>query len=76
MRITTAGPCTCRRAISSTRTRSASNCSADIEDRWNKGKFGKEYEESSNLGEKRKWDKGLGLSGGRRSSKSGGSTTT
>ncbi|MDQ3332687.1 MAG: SpoVR family protein, partial [Planctomycetota bacterium] len=33
----------------------------DIEDRWNKGKFGKEYEESANLGEKRKWDKGLGL---------------
>ncbi|HXE55726.1 MAG TPA: SpoVR family protein [Tepidisphaeraceae bacterium] len=32
----------------------------DIEDRWNKGKFGKEYEESENLGEKRKWDKGLG----------------
>ena len=32
----------------------------DIEDRWNKGKFGKEYEESKNLGEKRKWDKGLG----------------
>jgi stage V sporulation protein R len=33
----------------------------DIEDRWNKGKFGKEYEESDNIGEKRKWDKGLGL---------------
>jgi stage V sporulation protein R len=33
----------------------------DIEDRWNKGKFGKEYDESENLGEKRKWDKGLGL---------------
>ena len=33
----------------------------DIEDRWNKGKFGKEYEESENLGEKKKWDKGLGL---------------
>ena len=32
----------------------------DIEDRWNKGKFGKEYDESTNLGEKRKWDKGLG----------------
>ena len=32
----------------------------DIEDRWNKGKFGKEYEDSQNLGEKRKWDKGLG----------------
>ncbi len=33
----------------------------DIEDRWNKGRFGKEYEEADNLGEKRKWDKGLGL---------------
>jgi stage V sporulation protein R len=33
----------------------------DIEDRWNKGKFGKEYEEAENLGEKKKWDKGLGL---------------
>jgi stage V sporulation protein R len=33
----------------------------DIEDRWNKGKFGKEYEEAKNLGEKQKWDKGLGL---------------
>jgi len=33
----------------------------DIEERWNKGKFGKEYEEADGLGEKRKWDKGLGL---------------
>jgi stage V sporulation protein R len=33
----------------------------DIEDRWNKGKFGKDYEESANLGEKKRWDKGLGL---------------
>jgi stage V sporulation protein R len=33
----------------------------DIEDRWNKGRFGKEYEEASNLGEKKRWDKGLGL---------------
>jgi stage V sporulation protein R len=32
----------------------------DIEDRWNKGKFGKAYEESDNLGEKKAWDKGLG----------------
>ena len=32
----------------------------DIEDRWNKGKFGKEYEEAENLGEKKKWDRGLG----------------
>jgi len=33
----------------------------DIEDRWNKGKFGKEYEEADNLGEKERWDKGMGL---------------
>lgn len=32
----------------------------DIEDRWNKGKFGKEYDESQNLGERKSWDKGLG----------------
>ncbi len=33
----------------------------DIEDRWNKGRFGKDYEESEQLGAKAKWDKGLGL---------------
>lgn len=33
----------------------------DIEDRWNKGKFGKDYEEADSLGAKRNWDKGLGL---------------
>jgi stage V sporulation protein R len=33
----------------------------DIEDRWNKGKFGKEYDEAKNLGERQKWDKGVGL---------------
>ena len=33
----------------------------DIEDRWNKGKFGKEYEEANRLGERKAWDKGLGL---------------
>jgi stage V sporulation protein R len=34
----------------------------DIEDRWNKGKFGREYEESADrLGEQKRWDKGLGL---------------
>ena len=32
----------------------------DIEDRWNKGKFGKEYDEADALGEKRTWDRGLG----------------
>jgi stage V sporulation protein R len=32
----------------------------DIEDRWNKGKFGKEYDEADTLGERKKWDKGLG----------------
>ncbi|MCC7460399.1 MAG: SpoVR family protein [Proteobacteria bacterium] len=35
----------------------------DIEDRWNKGKFGKEYDECSDLREKKSWDqqKGLGI---------------
>lgn len=33
----------------------------DIEDRWNKGKFGKEYDEIESYEEKRKWDKGTGI---------------
>ncbi|KAA3614759.1 MAG: SpoVR family protein [Calditrichaeota bacterium] len=33
----------------------------DIEDRWNKGRFGKEYEECDSYEEKRKWDKKIGL---------------
>ncbi len=33
----------------------------DIEDRWNKGKFGKEYEECEDIAEKRTWDRQLGL---------------
>lgn len=33
----------------------------DIEDRWNKGKFGKEYDECDDLATKRTWDRGLGL---------------
>jgi stage V sporulation protein R len=33
----------------------------DIEDRWNKGKFGKEYDECEDLRAKKEWDKGLGL---------------
>lgn len=33
----------------------------DIEDRWNKGKFGKEYEECDDIRLKRTWDKQLGL---------------
>ncbi|MBC7785700.1 MAG: SpoVR family protein, partial [Burkholderiales bacterium] len=33
----------------------------DIEDRWNKGKFGPEYDRADQLGEKGRWDKGLGL---------------
>lgn len=31
-----------------------------IEERWNKGQFGKDYEECSDIAEKRKWDKQLG----------------
>jgi stage V sporulation protein R len=33
----------------------------DIEDRWNRGKFGKEYDECDDMVAKHKWDKGLGL---------------
>ncbi|MCB0308309.1 MAG: SpoVR family protein [Bdellovibrionales bacterium] len=33
----------------------------DIEERWNKGKFGAEYEDCLDLREKRQWDKKLGL---------------
>ena len=33
----------------------------DIEDRWNKGRFGKDYDEADDLGAKKNWDKGLGL---------------
>ncbi len=33
----------------------------DIEDRWNRGKFGKDYEECEDLVAKEKWDKKLGL---------------
>ena len=33
----------------------------DIEDRWNKGKFGKEYDECDDLEAKKRWDRKLGL---------------
>ncbi|NUM81223.1 SpoVR family protein [bacterium] len=33
----------------------------DIEDRWNKGKFGREYDECTDLVELQRWDKKLGL---------------
>lgn len=33
----------------------------DIENRWNKGKFGKDYEECDSLQEKNSWNKDLGL---------------
>lgn len=33
----------------------------DIEDRWNKGKFGKEWDECDDLRARRTWDKKLGL---------------
>ncbi|MBI1910200.1 MAG: SpoVR family protein [Deltaproteobacteria bacterium] len=32
----------------------------DVEERWNKGKFGKEYEECPSMVEKQKWDRKLG----------------
>jgi stage V sporulation protein R len=33
----------------------------DIEDRWNKGKFGKDYEDCDSIEEKKNWEKNLGL---------------
>ncbi len=33
----------------------------DIEDRWNKGKFGKEFQECDSMLEKKNWDQKLGL---------------
>jgi stage V sporulation protein R len=33
----------------------------DIEDRWNRGAFGPEYEACENFAERRKWDKKLGI---------------
>jgi stage V sporulation protein R len=33
----------------------------DIEDRWNTGRFGKEYEECEDMGTREKWDLNLGL---------------
>lgn len=33
----------------------------DIEERWNKGRFGKDYDESEDLGGKKTWDKGTGM---------------
>jgi stage V sporulation protein R len=33
----------------------------DIEDRWNKGRFGKEYDECDDLERKKSWDKHLGM---------------
>ncbi len=33
----------------------------DIEDRWNKGKFGKEYDECKDLQERKNWNKDVGL---------------
>jgi stage V sporulation protein R len=33
----------------------------DIEDRWNRGRFGKEYEDCDDLSLRSRWDRGLGL---------------
>ncbi|HEY6105959.1 MAG TPA: SpoVR family protein [Anaeromyxobacteraceae bacterium] len=33
----------------------------DIEDRWNRGRFGKEYADCDSFAERRRWDKKLGL---------------
>jgi stage V sporulation protein R len=46
-----------------------------IEERWNKGQFGREWEECDDLDEKKHWDLRLGL-GRRSSSRCARSTTT
>ena len=46
---------------SSTRTSSASSCCRHIEERWNKGRFGKEWDECDDYERARNWDKRLGL---------------
>ncbi|KAB8142638.1 SpoVR family protein [Chloroflexia bacterium SDU3-3] len=33
----------------------------DVEERWNKGRFGKEYEECEDIAAKKQWDKNLGI---------------
>jgi len=33
----------------------------DIEDRWNRGRFGKEYEDCDDISVRARWDRGLGL---------------
>ncbi len=33
----------------------------DIEDRWNRGRFGKEYDECDDMRQRRNWDTGAGL---------------
>jgi stage V sporulation protein R len=37
----------------------------DIEDRWNRGKFGKDYDDCDDYREKREWDRKLGLGRGK-----------
>ena len=49
---TTTRACWRRRPGSSTRTSSASSCYRDIEERWNKGQFGKEWDECDDLDER------------------------
>ena len=48
----------------------------DIEDRWNRGRFGKEYDECDDLRQRRDWDTERRPGPARRSSRSAGSTTT
>ncbi len=48
----------------------------DIEDRWNRGRFGKEYEELDTLGGRDRWEKPDSTQGAQKSSKSAASTTT
>ena len=51
---TTTPACSRRRRAGSTRTSSASSCIRHIEERWNKGQFGKEWDECDDLATRRR----------------------
>ena len=48
----------------------------DIEERWDKGQFGPEWEECDDYEARRRWDRQASASAAGRSSRSGGSTAT
>ncbi len=48
----------------------------DIEDRWDKGRFGKEYEECDDVGQREQWDQKNGSGQGKDCLRCAGSTAT